>query len=836
MKKQLPDQAQIIIIGGGIIGCSVAYHLAKEGAKDVLLLERGQLTCGSTFHAAGLVGQLRSSANITRVLQNSVELYRSIEAETGQATGWKMNGGLRLACTQERWIELKRQATTAHSFGLEMELLSPNEAQKLWPLMEVEDVIGAAFLLTDGQANPSDITQALAKGARMRGVTIAEETPVTGIRLENSGSSVSKKVVAVHTENGEIVCETVINCAGQWANQLGKMAGVTVPLVSVEHQYLITEAIAGVTPDLPTLRDPDKLTYWKEDVGGLVMGGYEPNPIAWTNENPEGPWPPEDFIFQLLPDNLDHFEQLMLPAVERVPALENAGIRKFINGPESFTPDGNFILGETPEVKNYFVGAGFNAFGIAAAGGAGKALAEWVLAGEPPMDLWVVDIRRFSKIHQSEDWVSNRTLELYGKHYTLSWPHEEHESGRPFLTSPIYEKLKDKGACFGSKLGWERPNWFAPEGSEPYVEARDIYSYGRQNWFPYVGEEHRAVRERVAVFDQSSFGKFRIIGLDAEKALSRICANNVAKPPGALTYTQLLNSKGGIESDLTVARVAEDEFYLVSGTGFRTHDSAWIRSQFLPAEGSLPEEKVELQDITEEWATFSLMGPLAREVLSEITESDLDNENFPFGTCRTIEIVGQNVLALRVTYVGELGWELHMPCDSAETVYDALMETGKNSGIVNAGYRAIESLRLEKGYRAWGEDITPDTTPFEAGLGWAVKLKSGTEFIGHGALLTQQKQPLKKRLACFTIDDPDIVLLGRETIFRNGEIVGWLTSGGWGYTVNKNIGYGYVRNPDGVDNEYLKTGTYELEIATARYACNLQIGPIYDPKMERVHK
>ena len=353
MKNKLPNQAQIIIIGGGIIGCSVAYHLAKEGAKDVLLLERGQLTCGTTFHAAGLVGQLRSSANITRVLQNSVELYRSIEAETGQATGWKMNGGLRLACTQERWIELKRQATTAHSFGLEMELLSPNEAQKLWPLMEVEDVIGAAFLPTDGQANPSDITQALAKGSRMRGVTIAEETPVTGIRLENSGSSGSKKVVAVHTENGEIVCETVINCAGQWANQLGKMAGVTVPLVSVEHQYLITEAIAGVTPDLPTLRDPDKLTYWKEDVGGLVMGGYEPNPIAWTNENPEGPWPPEDFIFQLLPDNLDHFEQLMLPAVERVPALENAGIRKFINGPESFTPDGNFILGETPEVKKW---------------------------------------------------------------------------------------------------------------------------------------------------------------------------------------------------------------------------------------------------------------------------------------------------------------------------------------------------------------------------------------------------------------------------------------------------------------------------------------------------
>ena len=821
MTNTLPKQAQIIIIGGGIIGCSVAYHLAKEGAKDVLLLERGQLTCGSTFHAAGLVGQLRSSANITRVLKNSVELYRTIEGETGQATGWKMNGGLRLACTKERWTELKRQATTAHSFGLEMELLSPKEAQELWPLMEVEDVIGAAFLPTDGQANPSDITQALAKGARMCGVTIVEETSVTGIRLEN------QQVAAVQTENGEILCETVVNCAGQWANELGKMTGVNVPLVSVEHQYLITEAIQGVTADLPTLRDPDKLTYWKEEVGGLVMGGYEPNPIAWDSKPI-----PKDFIFQLLPENLEHFEQLMLPAVERVPALENAGIRKLMNGPESFTPDGNFILGEAPEVKNYFVGAGFNAFGIAAAGGAGKALAEWILAGEPPMDLWVVDIRRFSNLHKNEDWVRNRTLELYGKHYTLSWPHEEHESGRPVLTSPIYEILKEQGACFGSKLGWERPNWFAPEDET----AQDIYSYCRQNWFPHVGEEHRAVRERVALFDQSSFAKFRIIGTDAEKALNRICANNVAKPSGALTYTQMLNSKGGIECDLTVARLAKDEFYLVSGTGFRTHDSAWIRSQFLA------DEKVELHDITEEWATFSLMGPLAREVLAQVTENDLENENFPFGTCRNIEIKEElapdvpAVLALRVTYVGELGWELHLPRDSAESVYDVLMEAGKNSGIANAGYRAIESLRLEKSYRAWGADITADTTPFEAGLGWAVKLKSGTDFIGREALLSKQKQPLKKRLACFTINDPDVVLLGRETIYRNGEVVGWLTSGGWGYTVNKNIGYGYVRNPEGVDSEYFISGTYELEVATVRHSCKLQLGPLYDPKLERVRK
>jgi 4-methylaminobutanoate oxidase (formaldehyde-forming) len=450
--------------------------------------------------------------------------------------------------------------------------------------------------------------------------------------------------------------------------------------------------------------------------------------------------------------------------------------------------------------------------------------------------LWVVDIRRFSGIHHDETWVRNRTLELYGKHYTLSWPHEEHESGRPYLTSPIYEKLKEQGACFGSKLGWERPNWFAPKGNEPDVEARDIYSYERQNWFPHVGEEHRAVREGVAVFDQSSFAKFRVIGVDAEKALSRICANNVAKPSGSLTYTQMLNSKGGIECDLTVARLADDEFYLVSGTAFRTHDAAWIRSQFLD------DENVELLDISEDWATFSLMGPLAREVLSRVSEDDLDNDSFPFGACRTIEIKDKfaedipTVLALRVTYVGELGWELHMPRDSAENLYDALMESGKDFGIVNAGYRAIESLRLEKGYRAWAADITPDTTPFEAGLGWAVKLNSGTGFTGRDALLAQKKQALQKQLICLTIDDPDVVLLGRETILRNGKIAGWLTSGGWGYTVNKNIGYGYVRNPGGVDNDYINSGTYELEVAAVRHSCKLQHGPLYDPKMERIRK
>ena len=536
---QVPSQARAVIIGGGIVGCSTAYHLAKLGWRDVVLLEHAKLTSGSTFHAAGLVGQLRTNANITQILKYSVKLYDELEEETGQGTGWKMNGGLRLSCNEERWTEVKRQATTARSFGLEMDLLSPSEAQNLWPFMDVSDVVGAAFLPTDGQANPSDITLALAKGARQGGVTIVEECPTTAITVKDG------RVTGVTTAHGEIACEVVINCAGQWAREVGRLAEVNVPLISVQHQYMITEPIDGVPRDLPTLRDPDRLIYFKEEVGGLVMGGYERNPIPWAEDGI-----PKGFHYSLLDNDWDHFEQLMEQALIRVPALETAGVKEMINGPESFTPDGNFILGEAPEVANFYVGAGFNAYGIAGGGGAGKALAEWVVGGEPPLDLWPVDIRRFGQPHGDIDWVRSRTLELYGKHYTMAWPHEEHESGRPNRVSPIYETLKAQGACFGEKLGWERPNWFASNSQDP----RDIYSYGRQNWFDAVGEEHRAVRERAAVFDQSSFAKFLVSGPDAAAALTWICANDVDKPVGSLTYTQMLDARGGIQRDLTVAR------------------------------------------------------------------------------------------------------------------------------------------------------------------------------------------------------------------------------------------------------------------------------------------
>ncbi len=820
--SEFPTQARVIIIGGGIIGCSTAYHLAKLGWRDVVLLERHKLTSGSTWHAAGLVGQLRGSANITQLLKYSVELYDRLEGETGLATGWKRNGGLRLACNSERMTEIKRQATTAHSFGLEMHLLSPEEALKLWPIMDVSDVMGAAFLPTDGQANPADISQSLAKGARLGGVTIIEDVAVTGIRVASGAVS------GVETTKGAIATEIVVNCAGQWARQLGAMAGVSVPLSSVQHQYLVTEAISGVTRDLPTLRDPDRLIYFKEEVGGLVLGGYEHDPIPWSQSGaPTGTTEglPDDFAFQLLKDDWDHFEPLMNEALARVPALANTGIKRLINGPESFTPDGNFILGEAPELRHFFVGAGFNAFGIAAGGGAGKALAEWIAGGEAPMDLWPVDIRRFGQVHRDPRWVLTRTLEAYAHHYSMAWPHEELESARPVRISPLFARLKEQGAVFGSKLGWERPNWFAPKGEE----ARDLYTYGRQNWFDAVGAEHRACRERVVLIDQTSFAKFLMVGKDSEAALTWICANNVAVEPGRIVYTQMLNERGGIECDLTLTRLDHDCYYIVTGTGYATHDFHWI-GRHIP-DGL----DARLIDVTSSQGVLSLMGPKSRDVLAGVTTTDVSNAEFPFGTMRELGIAGVMSRALRVTYVGELGWELHIPVEGMAAVYEALLAAGAPFGIRNAGYRMIESTRLEKFYRAWSSDISPDHTPLEAGLGWAVKLRKNDWFLGREALMRQRDGKLPKLLACFALDDPGIVLLGRETIFRDGRQMGWLSSGGHGYTLGTSIGIGYVRDPEnGVTPETVMSGSYELEIACERYPARVSLEPLYDPRMTRI--
>jgi len=813
----LPTHAQIVVIGGGIIGCSTAYHLARDHKADVVLLEQGKLTSGSTWHAAGLVGQLRSSASITRVLKYSVELYKALETETGLATGWKMTGCLRLATTADRWTEFKRLATTAKSFGMDMHLISPDEVRKMWPLMETSDLLGASWLPTDGQASPSDITQSLARGARMHGAKLHEGVRVTGFAMKEG------RITAVKTNQGSVACEKVVNCTGQWARQVGAFAGVNVPLQPVKHQYIITEKLAGLAADAPTIRDPDRRTYFKEEVGGLVMGGYEPDPQAWIPDAPGGDVP-DDWEFRLFDDDFDHFEQHMVQAIERVPALAHAGVKQMINGAESFTPDGNFILGTAPECANMFVGAGFNAFGIASGGGAGWVLAQWVVDGEAPVDLWVVDLRRFSDLHRDRQWVCDRTLEAYGKHYAIGFPHEEYASGRPRIVSPLYERLKAHNAVFGSKLGWERPNWFAPPGIEPV----DVYSMGRQNWFGPVGAEHRHVREAVGIFDQSSFAKYELIGPDALKALDWICANDVAKPAGRLTYTQLLNTRGGIEADLTVARLTEQKFYIVTGTGFRTHDFGWIRDHI--ADGL----DAQLTDVTESFGTLSLMGPTARDVLAAVTDAEVSNGAFPFGHVREIAIAGHTVRALRVTYVGELGWELHVPIGATGTVFDALMAAGRPHGIRPVGYRALDSLRLEKGYRAWGADITPNDTPFEAGLGWAVKLRKNTDFIGRQALETVTGAPLAKRFAAFTTADPDIVLVGRETILRNGEPVGYLTSGGYGYTLGTPIGYGYVRHTGGVSDDFLTGGDYELVVAMERAPARLHLEPLYDPAGKKV--
>ena len=809
----LPAHAQVVVIGGGIIGCSTAYHLARDHKADVILLEQGKLTSGSTWHAAGLVGQLRSSASITKVLKYSVDLYKRLDAETGLATGWKMTGCLRLATTADRWSEYRRLATTARSFGMEMDLISPSEVKAMWPLMDTSDLIGASWLPTDGQASPSDIAQSLAKGARMHGAKIVEGVRVTGFVMDGP------RITHVQTTQGVIECETVVNCGGQWARQVGAMAGINVPLQPVKHQYIITDRIAGLSPDAPTLRDPDRRTYFKEEVGGLVMGGYEPNPQPWVTGR-DGGDVPDDWEFRLFGDDYDHFEQHLEQAIARIPALADTGVKQMINGSESFTPDGNFILGRAPECSNMYVGAGFNAFGIASGGGAGWVLAEWAMRGEAPLDLWAVDILRFSNLHRDRQWVLDRTLEAYAKHYSVGFPHEEYTSARPRLTSPLYARLQAAGAVFGSKLGWERPNWFAAAGTP----AQDVYSMGRQNWFAAVGAEHAHVRQAVGVFDQSSFAKYEVSGPGAAAALDHICAGDILKAPGRVTYTQCLNSRGGIECDLTVARLSEDRFYIVTGTGFRSHDADWIARHLAPG--------VTLTDVTEDWGTLSLMGPAARTVLEKVTRADVSHAGFPFGHIREIAIAGVTVRAVRLTYVGELGWELHVPLADLGGVYDALMTAGQTQDIRPVGYRALESLRLEKGYRAWSSDITPNDTPFEAGLGWAVKMATNRPFIGRAALASAG--PLTKRLAGFRLDDPNAVLVGRETILRDGQAVGYLTSGGYGYTLGASVGYGYVRNAGGASDDWLTSGRYALVVATDVLPAAISLKPFIDPEGRRI--
>ncbi len=811
----IPESCRIVIIGGGIIGCSTAYHLAQMGQTDFVVLDQGQLTSGSTWHAAGLVGQLRSSANVTQLLKYSVELYNKLAPETGQETGWKMNGGLRLACRPERVQEIKRQMTMARSFGLDMHYITPSEVKDLFPAINVSDVIGVAFLPTDGQANPSDLTQAFAKGVRAKGGKIIEKVRVESITTR--GGSIS----SVITDRGEIKCEVIVNCAGMWSRSIGAMVGVNVPIVPMQHHYIVTGKVNGIVADLPTIRDPDRLIYFKEEVGGLVFGGYELNPKTWDNSNTS-----EFSEFNLLEFDVDHFESLMQAGLERIPAMGEADIKQMICGVESFTPDGNFIIGEAPEQRHFYLATGFNAFGIASAGGVGKVLAEWICDDQQPFDLWPVDIRRFGSVHQKDTWNRERTREMCSKHYTMAWPSEEHQSCRPTNVSPLYHELKAQRACFGEKLGWDRVNWFAKDNQEPV----DQYSFNRANWFDNVGQEHTAVRECAGIIDQSSFAKFEVSGSDALRALEWMCSNRMNRKPGAVIYTQMLNPRGGIVSDITVTRLEEDRFYMVSGTGYATHDFYHLKRNI-----PISHNNVTVTEVTCEFATLSIAGPNSRPIMEDVFEESFLTSDFPFATYKTLNFNGALVRALRVSFSGELGWELHIPIDSASALYHQLLQSGSKFELSNMGYRALESLRLEKGFRALGSDIGPDYTPLEADMMRFVRLSSDTPFIGQEALRTQSKQNvLTRRLGCFTSSDPNHVLHGRETIYRNGERVGWITSGGWGYTVKKNIAYGYVRNSNGVSDEFLYSGEYELEIEDQRVTFFIQDCAPYDPQSLRL--
>ena len=802
--SDLPLQAQVVVVGGGIAGASAAYHLAKLGCTDVVLLEQGKLTCGTTWHAAGLVGQLRATRNATRMSRYGIELYASLEAETGLATGWKRCGSLNVAKTPERLTLLKRQMARAKGFGIEFEFVTPGEAGKIYPQLRTDDLSGAVWIPGDGKANPTDLTQSLAKGARMRGVRIFEGVAVTGVTVDRGTvrevSGLRYRTADGH--EGELRCETLINCAGQWAREFGRLAGVNVPLFSAEHFYIVTKPIAGVHPDLPVMRDPDGYLYYKEEVGGLVMGGFEPEAKPW-----DVPTIPEPFEFQLLPEDWDHFEILMTNAIHRTPCLETAEIKMLLNGPESFTLDGNFILGEAPELRRYFVCAGFNSAGIANAGGAGRLIAEWVINGSAPIDLWDVDIRRFAPLHANRKHLFDRTGETLGLHYAMRWPREELATVRPLRRSPLYDRLKAKDAVFGSKLNWERANYFLPVGIE-----QPPYTLGSPGWLPIIVEEQRIVREEVAIFDQTSFAKFVLKGRDALKLLQRLCANEIDVPVNGIVYTTMLNDRGGIESDLTITRLAIDTFFILTGSAQATRDADWINRHIADDEFAV------LVDVTSAYSVISVMGPKVEALLARVSPDAFSKQAFPFATTREVDVGYARARAARMSYVGGPGYEFYVPTDQCVTLYDALVEAGDDLGLRDAGYYTIDALRIEAGRRAWGAELGPDETPWEAGLAFAVKLDKGGTFIGRKALLEQREQGLKKRLLTFSFDDPAAYAWGGEPILMNGNNVGELTSAGYSRKHGRVLAMGYARAEMVLSDVALLSARYEVDVAGENFA------------------
>lgn len=816
MANELPSRARIVIIGGGIIGSSVAYHLTKLGETDVVLLEQGQLSSGTTWHAAGLVGQLRASESGTRLVQYSAQLYQALEAETGLATGYKQCGGLTVARTPERMVQLLRTAAQAEAFNLECEILTPAQALDRVPILETGDIQGAIWLPLDGTANPADVTQSLAKGARMGGARILERTRVLGITSRDG------VVTGVDTDKGFIEAEIVVNCAGQWAKAIGAMCGVNVPLHSAEHFYVVTERIEGVDRMMPILRDPDGYTYMKEEVGGLVVGGFEPEAKPWVAPD-QLPYP---FEFQLLEEDWDHFEILMESALHRVPVLQQTGIKKFYNGPESFTPDNQFIMGEAPELKNFFVGAGFNSVGIASAGGAGRALAAWIVNGEPQSDLVGVDIRRFAPFNGNNQWLRARVGEVLGLHYSVPWPNREFTTARPFRQSPLHERIAGANASFGSKMGWERPNFFAPAGVEPTIE----YAWGKQNWMPWVDEEQRATREAVALFDETSFGKLLVKGVDAERLLQWLCTADVAVPVGGVVYTGALNARGTYEADVTITRMARDEFLWVTGSASVARDAAWIRKHIET------DMHVEVVDVSSAYAVLGVMGPKSRELLQRVSRTDFSNEAFPFATSQLVDLGFYTVRATRLTYVGELGWELYIPSEFANSVFDLLHATGADLGVRNAGYYAINALRLEKAYRAFGPELNPDYNPVEAGLLFACKLKTDIPFLGREAVELAKHAGPRRKLVSLVLDDPEVMIWGGELVLRDGVSVGQVVSAAWGTALNAGVCLAYVWNRDGrpVTTDDLTAGVYQVNVGGNVTGATLHLKPPFDPTNARI--
>lgn len=815
MSNSFPQSAQYVIIGGGIVGCSVAYHLTKMGHTDVVLLEQGQLSCGTTWHAAGLVGQLRSQPAMTNLIRYSTQLYADLEAETGLATGWMQCGSVTVARTDDRMTMLKRTAAAARAQGVEVDVLTPQEAGAKWPVMQTKDLKGGIWMPGDGKANPTDLTQSLAKGARNGGARVIEGVKVTDITTKDGA------VTGVVTDHGTVKAHVVVNCAGQWAREIGKMCGVNVPLHSAEHMYIVTDAIKGVNSDLPVLRDPDGYIYFKEETGGLVMGGFEPEAKPWGMDGI-----PDKFEFSLLPDDWDQFEILLNNALIRVPDMETAGVRKFYNGPESFTPDNNYLLGQAPELANFFVGAGFNSMGIASAGGAGRALAEWIVEGEATSDLFAVDIRRFAEFNNNPTWLHDRVKETLGLHYAMPWPNRELDTARPFRRSPLYDRLSAKRAVFGSKMGWERANWFAPIGTKADTE----YSFGRQNWHDAVAAEHRAVREGVAVFDQTSFAKLLVQGRDACTELNRICAANIDVPVGKNVYTGMLNKRGGFESDLTVIRTKVDAFLIITGSAQAVRDADWISKNFAPG------AHVFMTDVTSAWSVLAIMGPKSRDVLGALTKTDLSNDSFAFGTCKSIDLGYATVMANRMSYVGELGWELIVPTEFTAGVYDDLMRVGAGHGIRDAGYYALDGLRIEKGYRAWSRELTPDITPLQAGLGFAVDFDKPDGFIGKDALLAAKADPdhLNRRIIQLVMEDADAQIWGGEAVLCDGVEIGEVRSAGYGHTLGAAVALCDVKTGRNIDRAFIDSHSFVIDLAGQHIKTTAHLRTPYDPKSERV--